>query len=151
MLDRKTRLAKNVGQGALSECFVHRHDSSEDFLRSSFLERDVAALLAQFDKSGPLQCADKSLAGNARELRHLSRDFNDRPEGLFLSGHFLGTAPSLEIDLDGLAEIRSRGFDAFALGRNVEFRTAGDVEVILFGDQCGEAVRHVEMLSEGSC
>jgi hypothetical protein len=94
---------------------------------------------------------DGNHTGNARELHHLSRDFNDRPERLFLRGGILGTALSLEIELDGLTEIRSRGFDAFALRRNVEFGTAGDVEVILFGDQCGEAVRHKEMLSEGSC
>lgn len=108
-------LAKYVGKCPFSQSMVLRHDGTEDFLRRSFFERDVAAFLAQFDESSALEDSDKALSGDTRQLWHLPGDFDNRPEGLLLGGAFLGTAPGFEVKLNRFAEIGPRGFDVIAL------------------------------------
>lgn len=97
-----------------------------------FFERNVAALLAQFDESSALEGADEALSGNTRQLRHLSGDFDDCPKGLLLGGAFLGTTPGFEIKLNRFSEIRARGLDVFTLRSHVEFGTARHIEVAVF-------------------
>jgi hypothetical protein len=76
---------------------VLRHNGTEGQLNRSFFEGDVAALLAQFDESGALEGASHALSGDARQLRHLPGDFDNRPEGLLLGGAVLGPTPSFEV------------------------------------------------------
>jgi hypothetical protein len=93
----ETGLAKNVGQCPFGQSVVLWDNGTESLLRRSFFERDMAALLAQFDKSIALEGADKALSGDARQLRHLPGDFDNRPEGLLLGGAVLGAAPGFEV------------------------------------------------------
>jgi hypothetical protein len=150
LFDGEASLAKYVGESSFSQSMVLRYNGAEVFLRRSFFEGYVAALLAQFDESGALEGADKALPGDTRQLRHLSGDFYNCPEWLLLGSAFLWAAPSLQVKLDRFPEIRPRGLDVFALGSHIEFRAARDIQVALFGDQGGEAVSHIQMLMEAS-
>jgi len=141
-------LTKCVGQSPFGQTMVHWHNGSKSLLGGSFFKGNVAALLAQFEESGPLKGADKALSGDTRKLRHLPGDFDNRPEGLLLGGAVLGATPGFEVQLDRFAEIRPRGFDIFALRSHIEFGTARHIQVTLFGDQGGKAVGHIQMLME---
>ena len=108
----------------------------------------MAARLAQLDETSALEGADGALSGDARQLRHLPGDFDNRPEGLLLRGAVLGAAPGFEVKLNRFAEIRPCGLDVIALRSHIEFRAACHIRVAVFCDKGGEAVSHVQMLME---
>ena len=94
----------------------------------------MTALLTQFDESCALEGAYEALSGNTRQLRHLSGDFDNCPEGLLLGGAILGTAPGFEVKLNCFAEIRPRGLDVFALRSYIKFGASCHVAAVLFRD-----------------
>ena len=148
MFNGEAGLAKYVRQSPFGQSPVLRHNGTECQFNRSFFEGDVAALLAQFDESGALEGAYQALSGDARQLRHLPGDFDNRPEGLLLGGAVLGPTPGFEVKLNRFAEIRPRGLDVFALRSHIEFRAASHIPVALFRDQRGETVGHLQMLME---
>src|SRR6266849_8041998 len=77
----------------------------------------------------------------------LVSDFYKRPKGL-LRGVGLWGAPGFQVHLDGFAKVGPRGFDILALRGNTQFRAPGDIPVVFFRDQSGEAVVHSVMLTE---
>jgi hypothetical protein len=127
-------LAKDVGQSPFSQSMVLWYDGPESLLGGSFFKRNVAALLAQFDESRPLKGADKALSGDTRQFGHLPGDFDNRPEGLLLGSAVLGAAPGFEVKLNRFAQIRSRGFDVFALRSHIEFGAACHIPVAVVRD-----------------
>ena len=56
--------------------------------------------------------------------------------------------PCFEVELDGFAEVDTSALDVFALRRDIQFRAAGDVPTVFFGDERREAVGHKQMLAE---
>src|SRR5271169_4861031 len=69
-------------------------------------------------------------------------DFDYSPERGLAARRRLGGAPSFEIKLNGLAQVGPSRFDIFSLRGNAKLRTAGDIPIIFFGDQRGEAIVH---------
>ena len=134
MFNSEAGLAKNVGQSPFGKSLVLWHYGTESLLNRSFFEGDVTGLLAQFDESSALEDANESLSRDARQLRHLPGDFDNRPEGLLLGRAVLGPTPGFEVKLDRFAEIRSRGLDVFSLRSHIEFGTASHVPVALLRD-----------------
>ena len=148
MFNGETGLAQYVGQSSLGQSLVLRHNCTKIPFRSSLFERNVAALLPQFNESGALEGAYEALSGNTRQLRHLPGDFDNRPKGLLLGEVILGSAPGFEVKLNRLTEIRPCGLDVFPLRSHIEFRAASHIPVGLFCDQGGKAVGHIQMLME---
>ena len=149
MFSGQTGLAEYVGQSSFRERAMLRHDGTKILFRGSFFKRDVAALLPQFRESRSLEGAYEALAGNTRQLWHLSGDFDNRPERLLLREAILGPAPGFEVKLNRFAEICPRGFDVFPLRSHIEFRAASHIPVGFFCDQGGKTVGHIQMLMEG--
>jgi hypothetical protein len=75
-------------------------------------------------------------------------DFDCCPERRAVRRTPVGEAPGLEVKLDGLAQAGAGRFDVFALRGDGEFGAASDVPIVLFGDQCGEAIVHGRNASE---
>ena len=149
MFSGEAGLTEDVGQSSFGQRAMLWHDSAKILFGRSFFERDVAAFLSQFDESCSLESPYEALAGNTRQLWHLSGDFDDCPERLLLREAILGPAPGFEVKLNCFAEIRACGFDVFPLRSHIEFRAASHIPVGFFCDQGGKTVGHIQMLMEG--
>ena len=77
----ETALFQDVGEGALRERGVQGHDGSIHLVGGSFLERDVASLLAELDEADALERTHQAFTRNARQAGRLFCDFDDGPEG----------------------------------------------------------------------
>ncbi|MCU1341578.1 MAG: hypothetical protein JWN92_1001 [Candidatus Acidoferrum typicum] len=143
MFNSEASLAEYIGQSSFGQSLVLRHNCTKIPFGRSFFQRNVAALLPQFDESSALEGANEALSGNTRQLRHLPGDFDNRPEGLLLGEVILGSAPGFEVKLNRFTEIRPCGLDVFPLRSHIEFRAASHIQVGLFCDQGGKAVGHI--------
>lgn len=144
-------MLKDVSQRAFCQSGMHRHDSPMDILAVPLLERDMTTLLPQLHKSRALQRSHHTLAGDTRKLRPQAqspRDFNKRPERLLCRRLSVCVAPSFEKKLNSLSQIGPSGLNVRPLRGNTQFRTSRDVEVVLFGNQRGIAVRHESMVAD---
>ena len=70
--ERQTALFKNIGQRTFSEFGMHRYNRFEKTVGCSFFEGDVAAFLAQLDKTCSLKGSNNAFARDARELGHVN-------------------------------------------------------------------------------
>jgi len=134
LFNSEASLAKYVGQSPFCEGVVLRHNGTESLLSRSFFKGDVAALLPQFEESSTLERPYEALSGDAWQLRHLPRDFDNRPEGLLLREAVLRPAPSFEVEPNRFTEIRSRGLNVLPLRSHIEFWAASYIPVALFRD-----------------
>jgi hypothetical protein len=125
-----------------------RHYRLEDFVWSPLFERNVTALLPQFDETSPLQRSNQALTGDAWQLGHLLCDFDNGPERLFPRINRFRGAPCFEVELDGFTQVCAGRFDVLALRSDTKLRTAGNVPVFFFCDKRAEAVSHTAMLLE---
>jgi hypothetical protein len=144
-------LLENVSQRAFCQRGIHRHHGPADILAVPLLERDMTALLSQLHESSAFQRSQYTLAGDTRKLRSQAqspRDFNKRPEWLLCRRLPVCVAPSFKKKLDRLAQIGPSGLNVRALRGDTQFRASRDVEIVLFGNQRGIAVRHESMVAD---
>lgn len=151
MFEGETRLLKDVSQSAFCQCRMHRHHGSVDVFAMPLLERDVTALLPQLHESRAFRRQHYALARNTRKFWSQAgspRNFNKRPEWLLCRGLLPGIAPSFEKKLNRLSQIGPCGLNVRPLRSDAQFRTSSDVEIVLFGNQRGIAVRHESMVAD---
>lgn len=92
-----------------------RHDGAKHLVSSALLKRNVAALLSKHAKAGALESANEAFPEILGSRVMLFCDFDEGPERLLRCDVRVGSAPGFEVQLDGLAQIGSRGFHVCAL------------------------------------
>jgi len=77
-------------------------------------------------------------------------NFDGSPELGSFRRPAVGSAPSFEIELDGLAQAGASGCNIFPLRSDTQFGAARDVPVVFFGDEGREAIVHAAMLTKAT-
>src|SRR5579859_5557373 len=77
-------------------------------------------------------------------------NFDGGPELGSFGGPSIGSAPSFQIEFDGLAQIGACRFHVFPLRSYTEFGAARDIPIGFLGDEGREPVVHKAMLTKAS-
>src|SRR5579859_2261176 len=77
-------------------------------------------------------------------------NFDGGPELGSFGGPSIGSAPSFQIEFDGLAQIGACRFDVFPLRSYTKFGASRDIPIVFLGDEGREPIVHKAMLTKAS-